>query len=125
MGQQDEDKKERRRAGREYMRGLRELAKSIIDTLRLQQRMADSSLMPPMPAKSPDGTFPGARAMRALMAQKIMAARKAAGLSRAALARKAGIGADMLARLEKGKHTPNLATMAKINKALDDAGAPK
>jgi transcriptional regulator with XRE-family HTH domain len=46
------------------------------------------------------------------------------GLSQAALARKAGIRVETLNRLEKGKHTPDLATMAKINKALDDAGAP-
>jgi transcriptional regulator with XRE-family HTH domain len=56
--------------------------------------------------------------------RKIIAARKAVGLSQAALARKAGIRVETLNRLEKGKHTPDLATMAKINKALDDAGAP-
>jgi DNA-binding XRE family transcriptional regulator len=80
---------------------------------------------PPMPALSADGTYPAAQAMRAMMARKIIAARNAVGLSQAALARKAGIRVETLNRLEKGKHTPDLATMAKINKALDDAGAPE
>jgi len=63
--------------------------------------------------------------MRAMMARKIIAARNAVGLSQAALARKAGIRVETLNRLEKGKHTPDLATTGKINKALDDAGTPE
>jgi DNA-binding XRE family transcriptional regulator len=74
---------------------------------------------------APDGTYPAAEAMRAMMARKIIAARNAVGLSQAALARKAGIRVETLNRLEKGRHTPDLATMAKINKALDNAGAPQ
>jgi DNA-binding XRE family transcriptional regulator len=78
----------------------------------------------PLPAPSPDGTYPAAEAMRSMMARKIIAARNAVGLSQAALARKAGIRVETLNRLEKGRHTPDLATMAKINRALDAAGAP-
>ena len=81
--------------------------------------------MPRMPVMSPNGTYPAAQAMRAMMARKIIASRKAVGLSQSALARKAGIRVETLNRLEKGKHTPDLATMAKINKALDHAGAPQ
>jgi DNA-binding XRE family transcriptional regulator len=90
---------------------------------RLTARPAPA--IPPMPARLPDGTFPAAEAMRAMMARKIIAARNSVGLSQAALARKAGIRVETLNRLEKGKHTPDLATMAKINKALDEAGAPQ
>ena len=81
--------------------------------------------IPSMPAVSPDGTYPAAAAMRTMMARKIIAARKAVGLSQAALARKAGIRVETLNRLEKGRHTPDLATMAKINEALDEVGAPE
>jgi DNA-binding XRE family transcriptional regulator len=81
--------------------------------------------IPAMPPLSPDGTYPAAPAMRAMMARKIIAARNAVGLSQAALARKAGIRVETLNRLEKAKHTPDLATMAKINRALDDVGAPE
>jgi len=90
---------------------------------RLTKRPAPA--IPPMPALSPDGTYPAGEAMRVMMARKIIAARNAVGLSQAALARKAGIRVETLNRLEKGRHTPDLATMAKINKALDDAGAPQ
>lgn len=90
---------------------------------RLTKRSAPT--VPPMPEMSADGTYPAAAAMRAMMARKIIAARNAVGLSQAALARKARIRAETLNRLEKGKHTPDLATMAKINKALDDAGAAR
>jgi DNA-binding XRE family transcriptional regulator len=78
-----------------------------------------------MPTLSSDGAYPAAEAMRAMMARKIIAARNAVGLSQTALARKAGIRVETLNRLEKGKHTPDLATMAKINRALDNAGAPQ
>lgn len=88
---------------------------------RLTKRRAPA--VPPLPALSADGTYPAAEAMRAMMARKIIAARKAVGLSQAALARKAGIRVETLNRLEKAKHTPDLATMSKINKALDEAGA--
>ena len=82
-------------------------------------------LVPAMPVLFADGTYPAAQAMRTMMARKIIAARKAVGLSQAALARKAGIRVETLNRLEKGKHTPDMATMAKINRALDEAGAPQ
>ena len=90
---------------------------------RLTRRSAPA--VPPMPTVSPDGTYPAADAMRAMMARKIIGARNAVGLSQAALARKAGVRVETLNRLEKGKYTPDLATMAKINKALDNAGAPQ
>ena len=83
------------------------------------------SALPGLPALSRHGTYPAAKAMRVMMARKIIAARKAVELSQASLARKAGIRVETLNRLEKGKHTPSLATMAKINKALDDADAPQ
>jgi len=79
----------------------------------------------PLPSISPDGTYSAAGAMRAMMARKIIAARNTVGLSQAALARKAGIRVETLNRLEKGKHMPDLATMGKINMALDDARAPE
>lgn len=61
------------------------------------RRLTRRSLtVPAMPALSPDGTFPAAPAMRAMMARKIVAARKAVGLSQVALARKAGVRVETL-----------------------------
>src|SRR5215212_10239480 len=76
---------------------------------RLTRR--EATVVPRMPALAPDGTYPAAPAMRVMMARKIIAARRAVGLSQAELARKAGIRVETLNRLEKGKHTPDLATM--------------
>jgi DNA-binding XRE family transcriptional regulator len=78
-----------------------------------------------MPPLSGNGTYLAAAEMRTMMANSIIAPRRAVGLSQAALARSAGIRVETLNRLEKGKHTPDMATMAKINKALDDVGAPR
>jgi len=94
-------------------------------TRRPPPRSNPTPVLPSLPDMSPDGTYPAAQAMRAMMARKIIAARQTVGLSQAALARKAGIRVETLNRLEKGKHTPELATMAKINQALDEAGAPQ
>jgi DNA-binding XRE family transcriptional regulator len=80
---------------------------------------------PVMPRLTSEGIYPAAEAMRTMMARKIIMSRKAIGLSQAALARSAGIRVETLNRLEKGKHTPDLTTMAKINTALDAAGAPQ
>jgi DNA-binding XRE family transcriptional regulator len=105
------------------IRGKKFVLISATEYRRLTKRPTPA--IPAMPALLSDGTYPAAEAMRTMMARKIIAARHAVGLSQAALARKAGIRVETLNRLEKGKHTPDLATMAKINRALDDAGTPQ
>ena len=60
-------------------------------------------------------------AMRATTARRIIATRKAVGLTQSALAKKAGIRVETLNRLEKRKHTSDPETMAKINKVLEKA----
>src|SRR5712671_4002147 len=78
------------------------------------RRLTKSKMLsvPRMPPLAADGTYPAAEAMRVAMAKKIIAAREAVGFSQAELARKAGIRVETLNRLEKGKHTPDLATIA-------------
>ena len=55
------------------------------------------------------------------MAQEIIRARRKLGLTQAELARRAGIRAETLNRIEQGKHSPNLRTMQKIDRALKRA----
>ena len=45
---------------------------------RLAKRPAPAS--PPLPVRSPDGTYPAVEAMRAMMARKIIAARNAVAM---------------------------------------------
>ena len=106
-----------------HIQGRKFVLIPVAEYRRLTKRAAHA--IPSMPPLSSGGIYPAAQAMRAMMARKIIAARNAVGLSQAALARKAGIRVETLNRLEKGKHTPDLATMAKINKALDAVGAPQ
>ncbi|HOI53949.1 MAG TPA: helix-turn-helix transcriptional regulator [Phycisphaerae bacterium] len=56
---------------------------------------------------------------RASLARKIVLARRAAGLTQAALARLAVIRPETLNRIEKGKTTPDTATIAKIERAVE------
>jgi DNA-binding XRE family transcriptional regulator len=56
---------------------------------------------------------------RASLARKILKARRMAGLSQAELARRAGIRAETLNRIEKGRITPDVATVAKIDRVLE------
>lgn len=44
--------------------------------------------------------------------------RQKAGLSQTRVAKKAGIGPDMLCRIESGKGNPTVATVAKIVRAI-------
>jgi ribosome-binding protein aMBF1 (putative translation factor) len=69
-----------------------------------------------------DGNYPAVAYARASLARKIIKARGPAGLSQADLARRAGIRAETLNRIEKGKTTPDTATIAKIDRALKAAG---
>jgi transcriptional regulator with XRE-family HTH domain len=62
--------------------------------------------------------IPAVEYARASLARKIIKARRMAGLTPADLARRAGIRPETLNRLEKGKTTPDTATLAKIERAL-------
>ena len=67
------------------------------------------------------GEYPAVEYARTSLARKIIKARRAAGLSQAELARRAGIRPETLNRIEKGKTTPDVATIAKIDRALETA----
>lgn len=74
-----------------------------------------------LPQPDADGNYPAVEYARASLTRKIVRRRRAAGLTQADLARRAGIRIETLNRLEKGKTTPTLRTVEKISQALDDA----
>lgn len=74
---------------------------------------------PPLPKLDEQDQVPALQYARASLARKIIRARRIAGLSQAELARQAGIRPETLNRIEKGKTTPNTATVVKIQRALD------
>jgi ribosome-binding protein aMBF1 (putative translation factor) len=78
----------------------------------------DESELPAMPKRLPSGNYPALETFRVSIARDIVISRKAAGLSQAELARRAGIRPETLNRIEKAKVMPDEATVAKIEKAL-------
>jgi predicted transcriptional regulator len=69
----------------------------------------------------PDGNYPAAEAMRVGLARRLIRDRRAVGLTQAELARRAGIAPESLNRIEKGKLTPTMPTLHKIDRALEQA----
>lgn len=67
------------------------------------------------------GNLPAVAYVRVSLARKIIKARRQAGLTQADLTRRAAIRAETLNRIEKGKTTPDTATIAKIERALETA----
>jgi DNA-binding XRE family transcriptional regulator len=78
---------------------------------------------PALPKPDAKGNFPAVEAARVLLARKIIRQRRAAGLTQAELAKRAGVRVETLSRLEHAKHSPNVATVDKIVRALEQAEA--
>jgi transcriptional regulator with XRE-family HTH domain len=78
----------------------------------------DADDLPPLPAADADGNMPAIEYMRASIARQLVTERRAAGLTQAELARRAGIRPETLNRLEKAKHSADEATMKRIERAL-------
>jgi DNA-binding XRE family transcriptional regulator len=82
------------------------------------KRLTGKTPEPMLPAPDSDGDYPGVETMRVILARKIIRRRRAAGLSQVELARRAGIRPETLNRLEQGKHSPSIATVDKLDRAL-------
>lgn len=86
---------------------------------RLRQKADEwEPLLPPVNER---GNYP-AEVLDVLLARKIIRARRKLGLSQAELARRAGIRPETLNRIEQGKNKPSVPTVAKIDRALKEAG---
>lgn len=73
---------------------------------------------PELPKPDARGDYPAVEYARASLARKIIRDRRSAGLTQAELARRAKIRPETLNRLERGRTTPDVATIAKIERAL-------
>lgn len=73
----------------------------------------ESSLPPPGPGAGSLGDVDGVR-----LGQRLRALRIAAGLTQAELARRTGIHRPNIARVEAGRHTPSLETLARLAAAI-------
>lgn len=76
---------------------------------------------PLLPEPDRLGNFPAREYMLASLARKIIRHRRRIGLTQVELARRAAIRAETLNRIEQGKHSPSVATVEKIDRALKEA----
>jgi transcriptional regulator with XRE-family HTH domain len=74
-----------------------------------------------MPKADKNGNYPAIEAIRVSIARKLILARRAAGLSQAEVARRAGIRAETLNRIEKAKVSADAATVESVEKVLASA----
>ena len=82
---------------------------------------ADPAL-PPLPPPDENGHYLAIETARVIIARQVIRGRKAAGWTQAELAARAGVRQETISRIETGKHSPGLKTMAKIDHALNRAG---
>jgi DNA-binding XRE family transcriptional regulator len=78
---------------------------------------------PELPPADAEGNYPALEALAVLQARDILRARRRLGWSQAELARRAGIRAETLHRIEHGKNKPSVPTIAKIDRALQEGKA--
>jgi DNA-binding XRE family transcriptional regulator len=93
------------------------------DYKRLTAQGGEEDPWPALPRPDAQGNYPAVEYARASLARKIIKARRQAGLTQAELARRAGIRPETLNRIEKGKTTPDTATIVKIERALEETSA--
>lgn len=86
------------------------------------RRLTRETEEPRLPPRDARGNYPAAEALQVSIARSIVRQRRAAGLKQVSLARLAGIRAETLNRIEKGKHAPSVATVDRIDRALEKAG---
>lgn len=78
----------------------------------------------PLPQPDAQGNFPAVEYAKASLARKIIRDRVTVGLSQRKLAELAGISFEHLCRIETGKHTPGVATIDKIDRAIKSLKKP-
>ncbi|HVC98652.1 MAG TPA: helix-turn-helix transcriptional regulator [Pirellulales bacterium] len=92
-----------------------------LERLAGKAQEADESPLPAWPPADEQGRRPALAFARVSIARSIMEERRAAGLTQEELARLAGVRQETICRLESGKHSPTVRTVAKIDKVLQAA----
>jgi DNA-binding XRE family transcriptional regulator len=83
--------------------------------------LAKAGELPAYPEADAKGNYPAVAYLRVSIARDIIRDRVAAGLTQKELAGRAGIRVETLCRIEGGKHTPAVATIDKLERALKQA----
>jgi DNA-binding XRE family transcriptional regulator len=83
--------------------------------------MAKAMELPAMPAPDAKGNYPAVEYLRASIARDIIRQRAEVGLNQRELAELAGVRVETLCRIETGVNTPSVATIDRIDRALQRA----
>jgi len=102
-------------AGRKFIL----LPKREYEKLRTLARTAAEGDEPALPRPDAQGNYPAVEFARASLARKIIRRRRAAGLTQADLARRAGIRPETLNRIERAKASADVGTVEKIVRAIE------
>ena len=81
----------------------------------------DESWLPPLPEPDEHGNLPALEATSVSIARTIIKRRRNAGLTQLELARLAHVRPETIRRLETVEHVPSVATIDKIDRALNEA----
>jgi len=84
--------------------------------------MERAGVMPPLPKRAKDGSVPALEFARANVAREVIRRRIAAGWTQQELARRVGVRAETISRLEAAKHVPRIETMERIDRVLPGVG---
>ena len=89
------------------------------DRLRQAATVINDVDLPELPRRLPSGNYPAIQAVRTALARKLIKRRWGARLTQAELARRAGVRAETINRIEKAKVSADTATVTKIVRALE------
>jgi ribosome-binding protein aMBF1 (putative translation factor) len=92
------------------------LRESLFEQICRKAKIKDIGYSPDEELSSPD-----LETDKVLLAKKLIRRRQAAGLSQIELARRSGIRPETLNRIERGKTTPDFATIRKLVLAMNAA----
>ncbi len=104
------------------IRGKRFVVVPEAEYQRLTGTGAKNAALPVLPRPDAQGNVSAIAFARASLARKLIAGREKAGWSQAEMARRAGVRAETVNRIERGKNTPDERTFAKLAGALKKAG---
>jgi len=83
------------------------------------ESVRDDDKLPPLPVADKHGRFPAIEYARASLARNLIRDRKTVGLTQQRLADLSGLRQETIARMEAGKHTASVATVQKIDRAIE------
>lgn len=88
-------------------------------------RLMKIANLPAYPEPDAEGTYPAVDYARVSLARKLIRRREALGWSQAELAKQSGMRVETLNRIERGKSTPSLQSVQRLDEAMRKAEGKK